>query len=92
MNYDLAKQLKDAGFPIHDWIRDYASCQCGAHSSDECMPTLSELIDACGDRFDMLENTKDGWRAISSETVPRAFWSKDKDQAVAELWLALNEK
>jgi hypothetical protein len=40
MNYELAKQLKDAGFP-HDWA------EFGGNLVDGFSPTLEELIEAC---------------------------------------------
>ncbi|MEO7174270.1 MAG: hypothetical protein ABI002_00665, partial [Saprospiraceae bacterium] len=46
MNYELAKELKDAGFPIKK------RCMC---IEEICVhqyyPTLSELIKACGDNI-----------------------------------------
>ena len=49
MNYKLAKQLKDAGFPQvfkdgvleNDWVNDKVE--------SVYYPTLSQLIEACGD-------------------------------------------
>lgn len=103
MNYELAKRLKDAGFPqgqyrlgnrIYPNTDEYE--EDGAH-----IPTLSELIEACGDRFDYLERGVDGCWYAYHEVFPR----DDKDlsgdifgkgstacEAVALLWLALNDK
>jgi len=59
MNYKLAKQLKDAGFPQPEegilfggfpWEKE-----------DSYIPTLSELIDACGDGYFNLEHCQSGW-------------------------------
>lgn len=47
MNYELAKQLKVAGFPL-EWHRRRGK-------PDEIIsPTLSELIEACGEKFTSL--------------------------------------
>ena len=72
MNYELAKQLKDAGFP-QDIKEDYyydgcEECEGGnpesyielyhlIHDKSDLIkiPTLSELIEACGRDFDRLE-------------------------------------
>ncbi len=119
MNYKLAKQLKDAGFPMpkHDIdIEDNTLChrECdwatkwGATSF--CEPNLSELIDACGDEFDNLyrgDNNKNVFWIADSVYIEdkkrcseckmfkgESFSGKGKTdkEAVAKLWLKLNEK
>ena len=141
MNYELAKQLKDAGFPqrygqtfpnadfaykigeeelhlIHEdndtnWRigNDYSHSE----MSDEEMeknwikvPTLSELIEACGNGFhglfkDYLYDSPQTfkWAAglIEGEDF-RAYLDKTRpfgigstpEEAVAHLWLMLNKK
>jgi len=79
MNYELAKQLKEAGFPqdkletgycIDELDKPVLANKCGSY--DTCgvnaegekafickVSTLSELIDACGDRFKELEGGTD---------------------------------
>lgn len=105
MNYDLAKQLKDAGFPLkypawqyerawnkpeNEWGADYAY-----------VPTLSELIAACGTKFGILERDKNTgvWYCVSDiegdrKTVAEGSYSaaETPEEAVATLWLALNKK
>lgn len=69
MNYELAKELKEAGFP-QTWpdgrlyfdeqgMVDYA---CEDHGSQEgvVIPTLSELIEACGNVFESLSYARKG--------------------------------
>jgi hypothetical protein len=101
MNYELAKRLKEARFPIIQ----LASKAVGAF--DYCIfcgrkfirieddiflePTLEELIEACGNEVEELENTFDGWRAYARSTS-ETYWAADICEAVAALWLALNEK
>lgn len=47
IEYKLAKQLKDAGFP---WKDGWGCENCGGNKCDDCnFPTLSELIEACGE-------------------------------------------
>jgi hypothetical protein len=73
ISYDLAKKLKDAGFPQinqywsegeYVW-RDCPGCffaQDGNKDPEGSVycPTLSELIAACGDEFMSLNRTYDG--------------------------------
>ena len=86
MDYELAKELKDAGFPQHP--------HCGTCPNMEfCIPTLSELIAACGDEFYSLVKAETGeWFAYSStdelNTVAKRG-GKTPEEAVSRLWLAL---
>lgn len=111
MNYELAKKLKDAGFPqdenfsercddvfvccIHQRRIDLKS---GEKNDAPYMPTLEELIDACGDEFHCLIYTTTGgidssfkfWSAGIDKYAKD--WSNGKTpiEAVANLWLVLN--
>lgn len=96
MNYELAKQLKEAGFPMK-------------YSFDNVLythPTLEELIEACPKRFEIKEMSFDGDFTLS---VSRSVWHVGYEHmdgwfegeqaegstptiAVAKLWLALNKK
>jgi hypothetical protein len=104
MNYDLAKKLKDAGFP--------QSTQVGAHyissegylddldaEQSAYIPTLSELIEACGDRFAELRYWFEDrigefaihkeWRARVRPSLPEWSIGPTPEEAVANLWLTL---
>ena len=95
VDYQLAQELRDAGFP-----QSGRGTQIGP--SDKLVwragdrvyiPTLSELIDACGERFWMLEahNLEAGnWHAsgYGADKIQGAYGSSP-DEAVARLWLAL---
>lgn len=116
ISYELAKELRDAGFKQPD--KDCGGKSLSAYNAkgtdmvyDNCcgewhddidayIPSLSELIDACGDEFHCLVLTCGG--GIDSNKM---FWSAGKDktvmdwnngstpeEAVARLWLALNKK
>jgi hypothetical protein len=99
MNYDLVNELRDAGFPQGgkgSWT--YPTDNLITRSRDRVyVPTLSELIEACGEEFGKLEFTKgmaQAWSAVSfnrqiSNTVMLGDTPKE---AVARLWLALNSK
>lgn len=57
------------------------------------VPTLSELIEACGDEFLNLSMTDFGW--IAHCVSPDFLWGRGfetPEEAVANLWLAINEK
>ena len=93
MNTEPEKELKDAGFPHERCNTERVYCEDPAH-----FPTLSELIEACGDKFQRLETPikatkreKTWWYAHSTE--PEDFTVGDTpEEAVARLWLALNKK
>jgi hypothetical protein len=101
VNYELAKQLKDAGWKTRTskcfWGNSLVSSPVnGELREDEFYaPNLSELIEACGSEFYQLVLTYDGWSAASglyqrlkSVTVAK----KTPEEAVAMLWIALNKK
>lgn len=55
MNYELAKQLKDAGFPEFYQATGVTPAMRGKKWDGLYEPTLSELIEACGSGFWKLE-------------------------------------
>lgn len=103
MNYKLANQLKDAGFPniSFECISDIPHL---VHydNGEKCQwelqkaPTLSELIEACGIPSDRMN--------FQLETVFNELWVTEKsglgfshsaegsspEEAVAKLWLKLH--
>lgn len=103
MNYDLAKKLKDAGWPQHIGlvkikpysVKTFSGLQI---TSDDYVayPFLEELIEACGEGFHSLLHVKEGeWRAIQ-DLMPKEDSYHDEtgptpSEAVANLWLALHE-
>ena len=102
MNYTLAKQLKDAGFPQ---IRHYDIKDCepepledGSYNKNDfiAIPTLSELIEACGDRFySVVRALPNDWRAFSDRDDANTIATADgstPEEAVAKLWLEINKK
>ena len=101
MNYELAKQLKDAGFPLKQYPSEYEG-DAGANEFRDgnilfIVPTLSELIEACGEKFDSLIKYESGWCAGIYHTRTDS-WAKrygkgsTPEEAVAKLWIALNKK
>jgi hypothetical protein len=95
MNCELAKKLKDAGFPQGgDDVSQYfvAQTKTGVlllvsnrydkrwQSEDAVKhPTLSELITACGERFKVLERTSQRWWACGCEQTCPEPGSKEWD-------------
>jgi len=89
MEYGLAKQLKDAGFPQLS-----ISFKTTIEGDLTAVPSLSELIEACGEDFGTLELLLDenrywGWRAQSRNglAVGRGEFPTE---ALARLWLVLD--
>ncbi len=102
MNYELAKELKNAGFkvpPIHEgfWFDEYGQ-RCGNVHGSTYIPTLEELIEACGEITLQGEGTNGEWRARkvlnhgSTEETQELVVGSTPTEAVARLWLALNKK
>lgn len=108
MNYELAKKLKDAGFPqtFPDGRWYYTEngellYACEDHGSVHptqthgIVPTLSELIEACGEDFDKLqleESRPSKWFAYGGEAMfLLSGIGSTPEESVANLWLALNK-
>jgi len=92
MDYSLAKRLKDSGFPQKpDAIWDKL-----VGPEPIYYPTLSELIEACGDYFESLVRTPEGkYKTNTDIGYSHDFGASNgttPEEAVANLWLALNEK
>lgn len=100
MDYELAKKLKDTGFPqtTKEGFNVTTISAGGVH-----FPTLEELIEACGDKFYSVsrlpqKDFKDAWGAYS--TVPKGInvdglllgRGSTPLEAVANLYIALNTK
>jgi hypothetical protein len=68
MDYELAKSLMDAGFPqIGKGSLIGSLDKLVWRSGDRVyVPTLEELIDACGENFGSLNRQNDGWLAYAN--------------------------
>lgn len=91
MTTELAKQLKDAGFPLK-----FKSIEGEGPTWTATEPALSELIAACltliPDKFLDISSRDYGefqWRVTSSWKMVAG---NTPEEAVAKLWLALNTK
>lgn len=91
MNYELAKQLKDAG-----WSQDNLGRKISIRSNEAVVPTLEELIEACGEEFWILRKANGGgWVATNGKLGGDEIKTDIFDsrvEAVARLWLALKTK
>lgn len=105
-NYELAKCLKDAGFPqdkngLGYWYTEKTIIKRFDKKipCHKCyVPTLEELIDACGARFRCLRwimNEKE-WASFAFDNTRDCSdiigKGKTKTEAVVKLWLELNKK
>ena len=102
MDYSLARELKDAGFP-NIRIGDYFEHTMGSHSdttdSEPCycnqdrFPNLEELVEACGARLHCLRRLADDhWEAQAGPFDFGVRGFKTPLETVARLWLALRSK
>lgn len=112
MNYELAKKLKDAGFPQGDWgcqgkywsnydggnsltepgIIDASEANFGFMEDLYRIPTLSELIEACGKCNFILADVDTHWNASGySGSTYHIIQAVTPEEAVANLWLAFNK-
>jgi hypothetical protein len=92
ISFQLARQLKDAGFPQSELAR----AQRKAGYDYVCMPALATLIEACREDFGALRREADVW--VACEYISeRGRWGnahegESPEDAVARLWLSLNRK
>lgn len=83
MTYELAKQLRDSGWPVNP------------RNGATYVPTLEELIEACGEiKFTLSGGYGDDWWAHKNENEESQIIGRGSTpvEAVANLWLALNKK
>ena len=112
IDYELARELKEAGFPQPDEAMGalaensdrlfcpHPSGQCNCADKDFVFfPTLSELIEACGERTVKLVRWRDGEATAFSRGDQKGFEDEryehlargqNPEEAVANLWLALH--
>lgn len=98
ITYELAKRLRDAGFPGSErWGENGGKMMVDIFD----VPTLEELIEACGERYTLLKRERDGhWRATGAIRASQKrerfrevhLYGSTPEEAIAMLWLALNKK
>jgi hypothetical protein len=112
MNYELAQKLKDAGFDVKGvrkgYLLDKFDClpfpfpitnEMKEQLEYVYVPTLEELIEACGDYFTDLYRTKSNddsskivWISDYMDYTGRYIEGSTPKEAVANLYLAINKK
>jgi hypothetical protein len=106
MLQELAKELKSAGFPniqdvqhrqgreflTPDGLVSVYSLGEAAPTDDWFLPTLSELIASCGEKFSSLILDFGKWRCTAAGYERYDDLYSTPSEAVARLWLALNKK
>lgn len=97
--YELAKQLKDAGFPLKKWTGSEGSgpdFEIDGVAYHE--PSLSELVEACGnisfrlERFIREDGEERGSWLVECREIDWFAYFSTPEEAVAKLWLELNKK
>ena len=97
MEYELARQLRDVGFPQEGAGKRVADPEKIVATREDFayVPTLEELIEACGIEFFSLVQKEVGWQAYSDvdgkNTVAHEL-APTPTEAVARLWLSLNSQ
>ena len=93
MDYELAKQLKEAGFPLIGigepsvyQHREIIMIDDMAYFS----PTLEELIEACGNEIFKLTKHGNIWQTNFVDGMAGETAGRTPTEAVAQLWLKLN--
>ena len=100
IDYTLANELKFAEFPQGGngrWLVDPR--QIVARGGDRAyVPTLEELIEACGENFAWLHHSVKSKKWAAQDFIcvegegPHGGQGSTPIEAVARLWLALNKK
>src|SRR6267378_5416645 len=91
ISYQLARKLRDAGFPQSELAR----AQQKAGYDYVSMPTLSTLIEACAENFGALGRESNCWLACGYISE-RGEWKnahkgESPEEAVARLWLSIDQ-
>ncbi len=93
LDYKTCKALKDAGFP-QEGLKTafFRNPETGVKGGGVFhIPTLSELIEACGEvNFEFHGSTC--WAILATEEEYRAKGGSSYIEAVSNLYLALNKK
>jgi hypothetical protein len=103
MNYELAKELYDAGFkPLVSPLIHPSRFARGSHDDQReyiFIPTLAEVITACGEKFRSLSRVyweeKEKWIAdmwANHDERSHIGRGETMEEAVVKLWIALNKK
>lgn len=98
ISYEFAKRLSDAGFlqgGKGTWVMPPDKIV-SRREDRVYVPTLEELVEACGERFGSLfrsvdDDTRGKWGAFDVH-IRLEGWGSTSAEAVVRLWLALKAK
>lgn len=90
MEYEIALALRLAGFKFERLWQGGVGFAFGDDDFLYVPPNLSELVRACGPRFDMLALRSAGEGAWEARGEDISSHGTTPEEAVARLWLALN--
>jgi len=94
ITFELAKQLKDAGFPLKEatFSDEFLKCTSFDGVTVYVSPTLSELIEACGDKSVLVITIGTAFTTVLHGESGLICNGSTPEEAVAKLWLELNKK
>jgi hypothetical protein len=106
VSFEIAKRLKAAGFPQRFTggtafneqglaMQRVGEGQWITQNTEVSIPTLNELIKACGESFGGLEHlpyeTRNKFRAYKQHPETLSGYGETPAEAVARLWLLMNK-
>ena len=93
MNYQLAERLRDEGFPQSGGGRHIGAPTAFVWRARDLVyvPTLEELILACGDQFGAMARLEDESFEATAPADRLRQTGKSPTDAFARLWLAIND-
>lgn len=99
MTYELAKELKDAGYPQPiqptgggKYMGLY-NANGNVEGAEAYIPTISQLIEACGsEHFLLCRDPNTGDKPWYARTMTARGDGVTAEETVGHLWLALNKK
>lgn len=99
LSYETVEKLRDAGFPFRKWdgpqrLTNSDLFQPIEGSEWYFIPTLSELIEECGEGFkELVREEEDGTFGCRDDYMDTEYLTyPTPEKAVAALYLALHEK
>jgi hypothetical protein len=96
MKYEIAKELKEKGFPLactSYTTENYVFGLVVKNGESIMYPLLDELIEACGDNLSYLKRMEVfnvTWEAACNKMPGIKVYEPTPEDAVARLWLSLN--
>jgi hypothetical protein len=96
MTYELAKELKEAGFPYKHGGAVVHTAACERRETFMCdaiyAPSIEEPIDACGEQFRIMGKSLEWYANGFKHPDNYTAGGSTSAEAVARLWLTLNKK